>query len=77
MRRQTIERNESVENCIISAIFAKANEKLIEMKREKIYSERMNETYLERKITQFSYEGDLEKCEAIVNENNNINNKKT
>lgn len=71
---QTIERNESVENCIIAAIFAKANEKLIEMKREKIYSERMNETYLERKITQFSYEGDLEKCEAIVNENNNINN---
>ena len=70
----TIERNESVENCIIAAIFAKANEKLIEMKREKIYSERMNETYLERKITQFSYEGDLEKCEAIVNENNNINN---
>ena len=69
-----IERNGSVENCIISAIFAKANDKLAEMRKERIYSEKMNDTFLEKKITQFSYEGDLAKCEAIVNnDNNNLN----
>lgn len=69
-----IERNGSVENCIISAIFAKANDKLAEMRKERIYSEKMNDTFLEKKITQFSYEGDLAKCEAIVNNDNNNNN---
>lgn len=75
--------NKSVENMIIAAMFSKANDKLREMKKERIYSERIlngssynernngefgdNNNNYGRKNTQFSYEGEYERCEAILN----------
>lgn len=59
--------NSPIENNIIAAIFSKANNKIIEMKKDKLFQEAQ---YYERQYTQFSYEGDNDKFTHIAAEEN-------
>ena len=69
-----LEKLKQTENDIISSVFIKANDKLKEMKKDKIFtkkviSEEERGNYSKRKNTIYSYEGEIERCEAIINEN--------
>ena len=68
-----LEKLKQTENDIISSVFIKANNKLKEMKKEKLFtkkiiSEEERGSYSKRKNTIYSYEGEIERCEAIINE---------
>ena len=67
-----LEKLKQTENDIISSIFVKANEKLKEMKKDKLFTNKViyddKKNYLKNNTID-SYEGELERCEAIINEN--------
>ena len=69
-----LEKLKQTENDIISSIFTKSNEKLIEMNKDvlfnnKIISDDDKKSFNKRKNSQYSFEGDNEKSKVIINEN--------
>ncbi len=68
-----LEKLKQIENDIISSVFMKANDKLKEMKKDKLFTKKVileedRGNYSKRKNTIYSYEGEIERCEAIINE---------
>ncbi len=69
-----LEKLKQTENDVISSIFTKSNEKLIEMNKDfllsnKIISDDDKKSLDKRRNTQYSFEGDNEKSKVIINEN--------
>ena len=69
-----LEKLKQTENDVISSIFTKSNEKLIEMNKDfllsnKIISDDDKKSLDKRRNTQYSFEGENEKSKVIINEN--------